>query len=262
MAIRSISDDFVPYTSINAVRTVFERCRAGKLPDRLTEQALQQIGVNLSMVSPTLRTLLFLGLTDEEGNATAALTQIKKVPTEEYPAALADIVRRAYIKVFTVADPADGEERITNAFRGFEPSNQRGKMIRLFMGLCEDAGIIAQGTTRKRTSSPSAKAAPRPRQTVPVNGSMDAGEAIFPPPIAKISQMASKLAAEAASCEVIKILMAGQFGDDVEITVTIKPGSSHLKKDDRTALQDALDALAEHRRPTPRIENGSVDRDA
>jgi hypothetical protein len=138
-----------------SVLSVIDRFRARGLSDPLTTTTLEQIGIKPSTTSFTLRTLVFLGLIDESGNITPAFHQLRQAPENDYPNSLAEIIRKAYLRVFTVADPAtDDGGKITDAFRVYEPANQREKMIRLFMGLCEKAGIVPPGSVRQQKSTP------------------------------------------------------------------------------------------------------------
>jgi hypothetical protein len=145
---------FAPYAPAKAVLGVIDRFRDRGLPDPLTPGTLEQVGVPMSMAPRTLQALRFLGLVDEGGNRLDGFEQLRRAKTDEYPAALAEIVRAAYLPVFTIVDPAtDADTTIADAFRGYEPGAQRGKMISLFRGLCIRAGLI-QPTTRPKGGAP------------------------------------------------------------------------------------------------------------
>ncbi len=151
--IKSIESNFMPYAPSSAVINVINRYRERGLPDPVNESSLEQVGVSSSMTGVTLRALLFLSLVDEGGNHTEAFDQIRRASTEEYPGILAGILHKAYLPVFTVVDPSqDTIIKIGDAFRPFEPATQRPKMVRLFMGLCEQAGIVVQMKKRLRIS--------------------------------------------------------------------------------------------------------------
>ena len=170
MIVRPLEGAFAPYASANSVLGVIHRFRERGLPDPLTSAALEQVGVKPSMTSFTLRALVFLGLIDEGGNISPAFNRLRQASasTGDYTTVLAEIIRKAYLKAFTVADPSvDGEDNITDAFRIYEPANQRTKMISLFMGLCQEAGIVAAGSVRKRrpmTPTPSRSQRIRPNE--------------------------------------------------------------------------------------------------
>ncbi|MBA2275802.1 MAG: DUF5343 domain-containing protein [Chloroflexi bacterium] len=97
-----------------------------------------------------MQALRFLGLVDEGGNRLEGFEQLRRANTDEYPGVLAEVVRAAYLPVFTIVDPAtDSDTAIADAFRGYEPAAQREKMISIFRGLCVRAGLIPAETRAK-----------------------------------------------------------------------------------------------------------------
>jgi len=142
---------FGPYAPKKAVVGVISRYRERNIPDLLTIGSVQQIGVPSSMAHRTLQALRFLGLIDENGGRTPAFERLKRATSEEYQDELAEIVRAAYLPVFTIVNPGeDSDVAINDAFRQFEPSTQREKMIALFRGLCDEAGITQPATRRPK----------------------------------------------------------------------------------------------------------------
>jgi hypothetical protein len=96
-----------------------------------------------------------LGLVDDEGHITDTFKRLKQARTDEYPATLAEVLHSTYHSVFNVVDPAEDEmTRIEDAFRLFEPSRQRGRMVTLFLGLCHEAGLVGEDKAPKVQSSP------------------------------------------------------------------------------------------------------------
>lgn len=137
--------NFAPYAPAKAVLGMIQKYRDRGLPDPLTSGVLEQVGVPISMAPRTLQALRFLGLIDEGGNRLPSFDNLQRAKTDEYPGQLAEIVRAAYLPVFTIVDPAvDSDTAIADAFRGYEPRAQRDKMIALFRGLCMEASIMGQ----------------------------------------------------------------------------------------------------------------------
>lgn len=165
---------FAPYAPAKAVLSVIDRYRNRGLADPLTTGNLEQVGVPASMGPRTLQALRFLGLVDEGGNRLESFEQLKRAKTDEYPAQLAEIVHAAYLPVFTVVDPAtDTDVALADAFRGYEPGAQRGKMLALFRGLCSAAGIVdgdrrpKGGAPKKPTGGALAPRAKAPKKPLP-----------------------------------------------------------------------------------------------
>jgi Family of unknown function (DUF5343) len=187
-----MAEQFAPYAPAKSVMLPISRYRERGLNWPLTAKSLEQIGVPDSMAPRTLQALRFLGLLDEDDQPTESFKRIRQASTEEYPSQLADVIRAAYLPVFSIVDPArDGDVAIADAFRRYEPGNQRDKMIALFRGLCIEAGIIQpksrpRGTGRKpradgqvRPMSAPPRPSPRPvrtssNRTLPPSGTVKA----------------------------------------------------------------------------------------
>jgi hypothetical protein len=150
-----MEEHYAPYAPAKSVMLPISRYRDRGLNWPLTAKSLEQIGVPDSMAPRTMQTLKFLGLVDEDDQPTESFKRIRQASTEEYPSQLAEVIRAAYLPVFSIVDPGrDGDVAIADAFRRYEPGNQRDKMIALFRGLCMEAGIIQpksrpRGTGRK-----------------------------------------------------------------------------------------------------------------
>lgn len=146
-----LDPNFAPYAPYKQVQAAITRYRERGLPDPLTSAELERIGVPPGMAPRTLRALRFLGLVDEGGNRMPTFEELKRAKTDEYPTRLAELVRGAYLPVFQIVDPAkDSDTALDDAFRHYEPSAQRTKMIALFRGLAEEAEIIEKGKPRQR----------------------------------------------------------------------------------------------------------------
>jgi Family of unknown function (DUF5343) len=135
-----------PYAPPAALIAVLRAYRDKPVPVPITTGVISRIGVAESIAPRTLQALKLLDLIDDEGAPTEAMQDLRKAPTEDdYKSRLADIIRAAYVEIFTYRDPTnDDAEELEGAFRssGFEPVGMRPRMVRLFMGLCAEAGII------------------------------------------------------------------------------------------------------------------------
>jgi hypothetical protein len=145
-----MDENFAPYAPTKSVMMPISRYRDRGLNWPLDAEGLEHIGVPASMAPRTLQALKFLGLIDESGQPTDSFERVKRASSEEYPNQLAEVIRAAYLPVFSIVDPGqDGDVAVADAFRRYEPSNQREKMVALFRGLCMEARII-QGKPRQR----------------------------------------------------------------------------------------------------------------
>jgi Family of unknown function (DUF5343) len=147
-------DKLAPYAPFGCVIAVIKRLRERGLPETLTMQEITRVGVSEGNASRTLQALKFLKLVDEEGHRTQTFDRLGRVPTSEYTEVFGEIIKEAYRDVFKIVDPADANDiEINDAFRYYQPQAQRGRMVTLFRGLCQEVGLIAGGPpeTRKRT---------------------------------------------------------------------------------------------------------------
>ncbi|MBM2812725.1 MAG: hypothetical protein HW416_3484 [Chloroflexi bacterium] len=152
-----------PYASPANVLKVVGRYRERGLPDPLTLKALESVGISYSATSRVQQALRFLGLIDADGHRTQQFEKLRTATTEEYPGILTEIVRGAYHEVLTIVDPTqDSITAITDAFRHFEPTAQRDRMVTLFLGLCRESGIGPEKRYR-RTQQPNATKAQQAR---------------------------------------------------------------------------------------------------
>jgi Family of unknown function (DUF5343) len=142
-----------PYGPPAAVLAVIKGFRDRGLATPFTPDVLLRAGVADSIAPRTLKSLEGLELIDKDGMPTQQMEGLRRATTEDYPARLEEVVRSVYAEVFQFADPAkDDATRIADAFRAYEPAGQRTRMVTLFMGLCEAAGIVKSG--RPANASP------------------------------------------------------------------------------------------------------------
>jgi hypothetical protein len=171
-----MDENYAPYAPTKSVMMPISRYRDRGLNWPLTTESLEHIGVPDSMTPRTLQAIKFLGLIDEAGQPTESFERIKRASTDEYHAQLAEVIRAAYLPVFSIVNPGqDGDVAIADAFRRYEPSNQREKMVALFRGLCMEAGITTskprqrgggrkprpEGSAKVSTGKPSSPTPPR-----------------------------------------------------------------------------------------------------
>lgn len=163
------TDQRMPYAPASAILTVIRRYRDRGLPEPITTKTLHQVQVSEGNAPRTLQALKLLNLIDDDGNVTDAFERVRQVSTAEYPAALADIIQNAYHSIFTIIDPAqDDFTAVEDAFRYYEPKGQRQRMVKLFLSLCDEAGLIPEDkredmqlnspqANRRQSAQPSSK---------------------------------------------------------------------------------------------------------
>lgn len=152
---------YAPTPAVLAVITAY-RERSPRFP--LTNENVAMVeGVTESLAPRTLQALKLLDLVDENGEPTPAFKGLKEAGRNEFPMRLAEVVQEAYAEIFAYRDPTTAEPAdIQDAFRGYRPSSMRDRMVRLFYGLCEASGLIAQAP---KIMSDAPKAARTPRAT-------------------------------------------------------------------------------------------------
>jgi hypothetical protein len=147
-----------PYAPTKAVLDVIHAWRDRPVPTPITAEVVEKIGVPASIVPRTMQAFRLLDLLDKAGNPTPAMQDLRKAGGDEYRARLAEIIRGAYAEVLIYRDPAvDSADKIEDAFRSFEPVGMRDRMVRLFLGLCKEAGIIENAPTVPKSGRPVAK---------------------------------------------------------------------------------------------------------
>ncbi len=150
---RAVSENFAPYTSIGNMLILLEKIRKGWTPNQVDKGEMEHVGITAGNASRTISALEYLALINEDGKPTETWKAIATSTTNDYPKVLEGILRNAYPSIFELhPTPADATDiEIGNAFAKSEPLNQRARMVSLFRGLCQEAGLIAgDPLTRER----------------------------------------------------------------------------------------------------------------
>ncbi len=155
-----------PYAPGETTLMVIKAFRDRGLTAPFTVEVLQRAGVSDALSTRTMQTLKLLELVDDMGNPTPALEGLRRAPEPEFRKRLEEIVRAVYADVFQFADPAtDTTDKISDAFRAYDPPGQRSRMVTLFITLCEAAGIIPEGK-RPAPATAGRSSVPRPRRPI------------------------------------------------------------------------------------------------
>ncbi len=158
-------DNNRPYAPPSNVVALLQRLRSRNLPERIDTEYLRDAGISEGTVNRALFAMRFLGLVSEADEPTEALRTINSSTDEEYQAALAGLIREAYVEVFNAVEPAaETQDRILNVFRRYTPASQRSRMVIFFLGMCREAGIPVLDTPRqRRMAEPATRQARQPR---------------------------------------------------------------------------------------------------
>ncbi len=152
-----------PYAYPNAVLGLIQRYRDRTLPEPITPDSLRPFGISPGNAPRTLQALRFLGLIDDAGRLTESFVRLRQASTEEYPGTLAEVVRAAYHPVFSAVDPArDDLTAINDAFQRYTPADRREHMVRLFMSLGHEAGIMPEEPSKSLPRKPREQPPQRP----------------------------------------------------------------------------------------------------
>lgn len=153
-----VKGEQAPYAPTPAVLSVIETFRERTPRTPFTADNLAMLGIQESLAPRTLQALRLLELVDAEGEPTEALVQLREAPSGEFPTRLAAVVQAAYADIFAYRDPATASpDEISDAFRFYRPPSMRDRMVRLFFGLCEASGLIAEAPRIEATSSATRK---------------------------------------------------------------------------------------------------------
>ncbi|MGH8915851.1 MAG: DUF5343 domain-containing protein [Acidimicrobiia bacterium] len=154
-----IKGDRAPYAPPSTVLEVIDRYRNFSMATPVDLDVIQLAGVAESLAPRTLQALRLLDLIDDQGNPEQVFNELRETANADLPGRLAEHLRQVYQEVFAFVDPkADPIDRVEDAFRSFHPHGQRARMVTLFMGLCERAGLADEAVAPRAPS----KVAPKP----------------------------------------------------------------------------------------------------
>jgi hypothetical protein len=161
-----------PYAPAATILSVVDRARERGLPTPVTKEVLMRAGVSDSLIPRTMQSLQLLELINEDGTWTQNLETLRRAPEAELQSRFAEIVRAVYADVFQYIDPAVASAtQIRDAFRSYSPQGQQDRMVTLFVGLCQRAGIVAGQPSAKREGRPRPISSPKPAPRVKVDPS-------------------------------------------------------------------------------------------
>ena len=134
-----------PYAPAKTILDILERYRQRGLPPPIDSETLSRAGVPETLLPRVIQSLRALDLITEDGQPTPTFEGIRLAPEAEYKKRLEDWLRGTYADIFSFVDPAkDGDVRIRDAFRSYQPIGQQDRMVTLFVGLCTAAGLIPE----------------------------------------------------------------------------------------------------------------------
>jgi len=184
-----LDPSLAPYAPPENVIRVLERVHKNGLRGKVDADFLGQLGIGAGMTNRTIRALEFLGLTqvEDEGAPTPLLEQYIVSGEAEAEALIGEAIRKSYEIIFRAVDPAvDDRNRIHTAFKLMKPQGQWVRMVTLFLGLCQAAGMAVKEPPSNRPGKDSGVArGPRKEARLKGNGQRDSwpreGTAIKPP---------------------------------------------------------------------------------
>ncbi|MBU6430236.1 MAG: DUF5343 domain-containing protein, partial [Cyanobacteria bacterium REEB65] len=168
-SVMTTENRWMPYGPPATILQVLHFYRQREVPEKLGPVNLVQIGVSESLIPRTMGTLQFLKLVEEDGLTTERFKALRFANDNDYQHVFRDILQAAYKEIFDIVDPGEATEmQLRNAFHPFSPGGQRSRMITLFLGLCQEAGIALkqtpkQSATRAQRGRPGQRTPPKPK---------------------------------------------------------------------------------------------------
>lgn len=175
--------DTAPYTTAQAAITALDAWRDRGFGTPVTPEILTRAGVTESLARRTFQSLVALEVLLPDGQITEQMADFRNTRgDEEYRARLQAWLRSVFADVLQYADPStDTHERVTEAFRSYEPAGQRRSMAALLLGLWRYAGLPVAATPAPsngagQSRAPRRSSAPRkPKPKPPANSGASSG---------------------------------------------------------------------------------------
>ncbi len=140
------SDGPAPYAPASAVIDIVREYRKRDLPTPINVDMLERKGMTPAIAPRVMKALKLFALVDGQGQPPEQFTGLAKAAEDDFKDRFADVLRSAYADVFQYADPTtDPPERVRDQFRHYTPRGQQERMVTLFRGLCEFAGLLPKG---------------------------------------------------------------------------------------------------------------------
>lgn len=138
-----------PYVPVTTLRTFLERIRWVTTPKKVNKKLLDDYGISKPNQSALLSALKFLGLIENDGSPTSDFRRLQS-SGGEFRSSLEDVVRRSYSDLFVRFDVSrDDRESVANYFAThYSPATAKKATI-LFLDLCREIGIFAEGRERE-----------------------------------------------------------------------------------------------------------------
>ena len=129
----------------------------------ITPELLVRMSMGDEIARRVLQTLRLLDYIDDDGNPTKSFLAFKQASTASYKQLFADQLYDIYAPVFAVTGKNLAGKTVTDvedAFRRYSPGSLRKRMVTLFLGLCQYAGVAETVPTRKPGPKQPANGAP------------------------------------------------------------------------------------------------------
>jgi uncharacterized protein DUF5343 len=160
------NDGPAPYAPPAAITQIIDRARNGTLPTMFDPATLTRLGVPESLSRRTLSGMKLLDLVNDDGTPGAPLEAFRRASTEDFKPAVADWLRTAYADVFQILGDLGTAKynQVEDAFRTYEPGGQRARMVTLFLGLCDYAELLPEGSELRASKRDTSRPRSRPQR--------------------------------------------------------------------------------------------------